>query len=218
MKFTQSGAITIVVQEPEPQSSQWAFIVSDTGAGMDAKRVEGIFDRFGQSAQDSLGRAVGAGLGLSITRDLVEAMNGRIEVESELGQGTSISISLPLGDPPEQTDGPTAELTSGSVALLVDRASDHIQAEALATKFGYWVCDLEPNTDLGALSAMGLTVIADADLLPKLSEDVVAASQRIIVLGNGSSAETKALGGKGVYVSHHQLTRSLSELLEEQDG
>ncbi|MEO0700076.1 MAG: ATP-binding protein, partial [Pseudomonadota bacterium] len=77
VKFTQSGAITIYVQEPGSGTNEWAFIVADTGAGIDKKRVESLFEPFGHSSDDTLGRAKGAGLGLSITSDLVEAMGGR---------------------------------------------------------------------------------------------------------------------------------------------
>ena len=156
VKFTQSGAITIFVQEPGDVDTQWTFVVADTGSGMDQNRVDDLFQRFGHSADDTLGRAVGAGLGLSITRELVEAMGGSIEVESELGKGTSFTIRIPLDIPIADVED-AASIPKGCVALRVDRASDRVQAEAVAVQCGYGVLDLSATeapdpTEIGRAS------------------------------------------------------------------
>ncbi|MEM9310329.1 MAG: ATP-binding protein [Pseudomonadota bacterium] len=214
VKFTQSGAITIYVQEPGSGTKEWAFVVADTGAGMDKKRVESLFEPFGHSSDDTLGRARGAGLGLSITRDLVEAMGGRIEVESEPGKGSSFTVLIPLGDPPERSENEDEEAQNGFVGLLIDRASDSVQAEAVATQCGYATCDLGASDAPHLPEECELTIIVDAILLPEIAEDVVSASQRIIVLGDNPPDQSDAAREKAVYVSHNQLARSLSEILK----
>jgi signal transduction histidine kinase len=71
-------------------------VVEDTGIGMDEKDRENIFTRFYRS-DASRGLTVGSGLGLSIVSAIVKAHGGRIEVESELGQGSRFKVYLPLG-------------------------------------------------------------------------------------------------------------------------
>jgi signal transduction histidine kinase len=73
--------------------------VADRGVGISAEEQARVFERFHQ-AQDSLTReAEGAGLGLYITKRLVEAMDGTIDVRSELGHGSTFTVRLPLMEP-----------------------------------------------------------------------------------------------------------------------
>lgn len=64
--------------------------VSDTGSGISADRVEAVFDRFQKGADSN-----GSGLGLTISRDLVEAHGGSIEIASQVGSGTMVTVTLP---------------------------------------------------------------------------------------------------------------------------
>ena len=217
VKFTQSGSITIFVQEPSEGDTQWTFVIADTGSGMDQKRVDGLFERFGHSADDTLGRAVGSGLGLSITRDLVEAMGGNIEVESELGKGTSFTIRVPLGTPLENVND-QAIAQKGHVALLIERASDRVQAEAVAEQCGYRVFDLSAPEAAALPVEGGFTIIVDAPLMAKLNDETVSASDRIVVLGDELGEINPAISDKVVAISQSHLARSLNELLEGQDA
>lgn len=217
VKFTQSGSITIFVQEPGDKESQWTFMVADTGSGMEQKRVDSLFERFGHSASDTLGRAVGAGLGLSITRDLVEAMGGQIEVESEPGKGTSFTIRVPLGEPVEEAEDHAAS-QKGTVALLVHRASDRVQAEAIAVQCGYGVFDLSAGEATDLFDAGSITIVVDAPMVKKLSKDIVRVSHRVVMLGDGPADLDPALGNKAVALSQGNLARSLKEFLEGQSA
>ena len=67
--------------------------VEDTGAGIAATELDRLFDRFYRGPTEE--RRSGFGLGLPITKEAVEALGGRIEVESELGSGTIVRILLP---------------------------------------------------------------------------------------------------------------------------
>lgn len=216
VKFTQSGAITIFVQEPSPDTGEWTFTVCDTGSGMSESRLQGLFKPFGHSSADTLGRRGGAGLGLSITRDLVDAMGGRIEVESELGKGSSFTVRVPLDDPPEPVGPAEAPVNGGCVALLIRRASDRVQAEAIAEHSGYTVYDLRGPIEADWAVDRDLTVIADAALLRELGDEVIAASRQIIILGDEHGSDERLSEGKAVFVSHSQLARSLSDILERQ--
>ncbi len=71
--------------------------VADTGVGIPPEKLPHIFDKFYQVGSDA--RSKGAGLGLSIAREIAEAHGGRIEAESAPGRGTTIRITLPLRQP-----------------------------------------------------------------------------------------------------------------------
>lgn len=71
------------------------FVVRDRGAGIPADNINRAFDRFQQFSGDPHVRAQGSGLGLYVSRMLMEAHNGRISIESELGQGTTVTLAFP---------------------------------------------------------------------------------------------------------------------------
>lgn len=77
-----------------------AFAVRDQGTGIPSEEWERIFERFHQTDASTTRRAEGAGLGLYITKRLVEAMGGSIEVDSEPGRGSTFTVRLPAGPAP----------------------------------------------------------------------------------------------------------------------
>jgi CheY-like chemotaxis protein len=93
VKFTDQGSITLKVRCPSPDRLR--FEVSDTGIGVPENEVERIFEPFQQLA-DSARRAGGTGLGLTISRRLVERMGGTLRLESRIGQGSTFGFELPL--------------------------------------------------------------------------------------------------------------------------
>jgi signal transduction histidine kinase len=72
------------------------FAVADRGPGIETAEVERIFDRFHQTEAARTRTAEGFGLGLYITRQLVEAMGGWIDVVSEVGVGSTFSVTIPV--------------------------------------------------------------------------------------------------------------------------
>ncbi len=93
LKFTDQGYIQFRV-EPEPQ--QIRFTISDSGIGMSDQYLEKLFTPYTQ-ADSSTGRQYGGtGLGLSICKSLIDAMEGRIEVVSKVGEGSQFVVELPL--------------------------------------------------------------------------------------------------------------------------
>jgi signal transduction histidine kinase len=70
--------------------------VKDTGKGISKNNLSTIFDPFRQVDDSAIGRYRGSGLGLSIVNNLVNAMGGTISVASEIGVGSTFSISLPV--------------------------------------------------------------------------------------------------------------------------
>ena len=100
VKYTQKGGkIQFLVEECETKSSVYAkyrFLVSDNGIGISADFKETIFDAFTRAESSVTNKIQGTGLGMAITKNLVEAMGGTIDVESELGQGSCFEVLIDL--------------------------------------------------------------------------------------------------------------------------
>ena len=100
IKFTETGEVTLGIWElPE---GRILIVVKDSGIGIDTKDQKSIFQEFWQVNQSSTRQVGGTGLGLAIVHALVELMQGTIEVNSQIGQGTAIRIELPRRIPPTQ--------------------------------------------------------------------------------------------------------------------
>ena len=100
VKYTQEGGkIQFLVEECETKSSVYAkyrFLVSDNGMGMSADFKDTIFDAFTRAESSMTNKIQGTGLGMAITKNLVEAMGGSIDVESELSQGSCFEVLIDL--------------------------------------------------------------------------------------------------------------------------
>ena len=100
IKYTQEGGeIQLLAEECESNSSVYAkyrFLVCDNGMGMSADFKDTIFDAFTRAESSLTNKIQGTGLGMAITKNLVEAMGGTIDVESELGQGSCFEVLIDL--------------------------------------------------------------------------------------------------------------------------
>ncbi|MCV2402539.1 response regulator [Marinomonas sp. C2222] len=105
VKFTSDG--TIIVQLTGEQSSQGLLLscsVSDTGIGIAEDKISLLFSSFTQADNSITRQYGGTGLGLTITKQLCELMNGSIEVKSVLGKGTTFTANIPLSLPTSQPE------------------------------------------------------------------------------------------------------------------
>ncbi len=93
IKFTEHGSVTLGLRR---DGARLAFVVTDTGIGMDAEQIGRIFEPFEQADGSTTRRYGGTGLGLTITRRLVELMKGKISVDSQPGKGSCFEVRLPL--------------------------------------------------------------------------------------------------------------------------
>lgn len=98
LKFTESGEITITVNKLKETAEEVElfFGVSDTGIGISQEKLETIFQPFSQVDNSTTRKYGGTGLGLTIVKNLVEIMGGRISVESREGDGSTFWVTLPL--------------------------------------------------------------------------------------------------------------------------
>lgn len=93
-KFTDQGHVGLKVRQLD--HDEVVFEVEDSGMGMTPEVQQRVFDAFYQADHDSTRRHGGVGLGLTITRDLVVLMGGRLEIDSTPGHGTHIRVHIPL--------------------------------------------------------------------------------------------------------------------------
>ncbi|MDH5178823.1 MAG: ATP-binding protein [Gammaproteobacteria bacterium] len=96
IKFTEHGKIHLTVS-CTPETEQWCIVVDDTGIGISAGQQEAIFAPFIQADISITRKYGGTGLGLSLSKRLVELMGGRVSLTSEPGQGSRFLIELPTG-------------------------------------------------------------------------------------------------------------------------
>lgn len=114
VKFTQEGGWIKVTCSKQNQEVQ--IRVQDSGVGIAEKDIPRLFDKFTQFGRKSGPGEKGTGLGLAIAKNLVEMQGGNIEVESEVGKGTTFTISLPL------TTETKAEASPAETDQLVENA------------------------------------------------------------------------------------------------
>ena len=93
VKFTEKGGVEIAIRR---QGEKLVFTVTDTGIGMTPEQVSHLFIPFAQADKSTTRRFGGTGLGLTITKRLVELMKGEIQITSDPGVGSRFEISLPL--------------------------------------------------------------------------------------------------------------------------
>ncbi len=125
-KFTEKhGRVTLAVREltRRGRTSVLEFTVSDTGIGISPDGLTRIFNIFEQETTEIVNQYGGSGLGLSISKSLVELMDGTISVRSKKGRGSAFTIVLPLGAVAAPPSSAVAEDTFSGV-LVVDNRED----------------------------------------------------------------------------------------------
>ncbi|WAJ36301.1 ATP-binding protein [Pseudomonas sp. GOM7] len=137
LKFTAEGhvALSISRRNDSQGAASLVFAVSDSGIGISEQVLAKLFDSFAQGDSSTTRRYGGSGLGLAISKELVEMMGGRFEVQSTLGQGTRFAFEIALPqtiEPPDEL----ARLLAGRMALLA--SLDGLGLDAMSRLLGRW--------------------------------------------------------------------------------
>jgi two-component system sensor histidine kinase BarA len=170
IKFTASGHV--LVEATADPARAWHVLVSvtDTGIGIAADKLDGVFDSFSQADQSITRRYGGTGLGLSISQRLVGVMGGAIGVESRLGEGSRFWFSLPLaphGEPDAFAVPAFAARGAGSATLAA------LSLYARQAQGGPGVVILDPRAE-GEIATAGERVVALARMGDSLAENWIA--------------------------------------------
>ena len=127
-KFTQRGDVHVKVwREAKDENEQIFFSVQDSGIGMSREQQDKLFEAFSQADASATRKFGGTGLGLVISQHYCNMMGGHIHVASELGQGATFTVSLPLKKGPSQEN----------VQTIPDELAASWQAEAVASEVRY---------------------------------------------------------------------------------
>ncbi|WP_162141269.1 CheR family methyltransferase [Paucidesulfovibrio longus] len=154
IKFTTAGSISVDAwSNPVGEGGGRVHLyirVRDTGIGIPDDKVDHVFQRFTQTDASYTRQFEGAGLGLAIVKRLMEVMNGDIAVESNMGQGTSIYLHLPMETVPKPDAAKSGRTREGetdneSLRILVaeDERVSRVAIRALLTRLGHEVVCVE---------------------------------------------------------------------------
>jgi|GEM_PF-3421639 len=201
VKFTDWGAVTIrATAEPDPNfpsGVRLRFAVSDTGVGIEADRIDQLFQPFRQAEASTTRRFGGTGLGLSICRRLVGMMHGEIGVESTPGEGSTFWFEIPVE--PSILVG-TSDLDSvdlgGVPALLVARQGP--MGEQVATTLsdrGMRVTWVETGAE-AAVAERGAVVVIDGRVGPDTLRRLAPSIDRSADASGGEASGREASGAE----------------------
>ncbi len=162
VKYTEEGdAVRISVsEEPSLRSgfNNYRFVVHDTGIGMDAEFLERIFDPFEREGNDKTPFIEGTGLGMAITKNIVDLMGGTITVESQPGVGSTFTVIVPLRPYDEAAEELDVSCLEGIRVLVVDDDRDVLEnTQAVLDGFG-----MRGDCSASGVEAVALTTQAHA--------------------------------------------------------
>lgn len=165
VKFTEQGTVKVMVDLEAQKDSKLLlnFKVKDTGIGIQKDKLEAIFEPFTQAESNTSRKYGGSGLGLSITKKLINLFGGEITVESELGVGTEFSFNLKFNrfeGPLDMVENSQKITLTGRVLVVDDNEINTLLAQRVLTKFG-----LDVVTTNSGIKAIELLKAKDFDLV-----------------------------------------------------
>lgn len=155
VKFTSKGTITVTVNLIEDQNDIVVveFIITDTGIGINAEKIQNIFENFQQATSGTSRLYGGTGLGLAIVKQLVEAQKGSIHVESKVNHGSSFIFRLPFDKTNaeavlvEEIIELDTEVKDIKILVVEDMELNQLLMKTLLDDFGF-ECDITANGKL----------------------------------------------------------------------
>lgn len=176
VKFTAKGEVSLIAEFDQTAHPQLKFQITDTGIGISATEQQRIFDMYYKSSDGRRLSIVGSGIGLSVSKALVDAMHGQIRVSSQLNHGSTFTVELPTEVLLKPETAPAIVCPSLTVLLVEDVPLNAEIATNLLEQRGHSVVHAETGEDALAL----LETEDDIDLvlldmqLPDMTGDQIA--------------------------------------------
>jgi two-component system, sensor histidine kinase and response regulator len=236
VKFTEKGEVSLHLRLASPSSDSILLQceVRDTGIGIAPVDQKKLFQPFTQVDSSTARRFGGTGLGLSITRQLIEMMHGRIEMESEIGHGSIFRFTLALGCAKMTTSLPVSinELSSHRVLVVDDNETNRRLLQSLLLR---WECYCELASDASsaieiltkasrngnpfdmALLDMQMPVVSGEELGRRIKQDEALKETRLVMitsLGERGDAQRLMNIGFSGYLSKPIRREQLRRCLE----
>lgn len=206
IKFTDQGEVVLrlAVAAGNDNRNNIRFTISDTGIGIPESKLASIFDAFSQEDSSITRRYGGTGLGLSISARLVEALGGRIWVESEAGLGSKFHFSIHLDRDIQNTDMPmdVTQLAGLRVLVVDDNQANRLVVARVLKSVGAQVQEVESGA--AALSVLRADIEqgrpCDLVLLDALMPDMdgFMTAQRIVALPDCAGIRLVMLSSAGL--------------------
>jgi signal transduction histidine kinase/DNA-binding response OmpR family regulator len=138
IKFTEKGSVTLSVRAVMHKNRFWLVLrVTDTGIGIETDKQQSIFEEFSQADSSTSKKYGGTGLGLAISSRLTQLLNGKFELQSQIGAGSRFTVSIPVQKaltPKKKIPHDTHYMTC---AVVDDFASSRELMASIATDIGY---------------------------------------------------------------------------------
>jgi len=188
IKFTPSGTVTISAEGVHHESGQLALTVSDTGIGIPADKLDRIFEAFEQAEGSTAREYGGTGLGLAVTKQLVELHQGELNVASTVGAGSQFTFTLPISQgavsyAPEISAFRTKRIYTSSTSTLAASSAQLSGASTIAPSN-----PLNPSNPLQLSGAIVLIVDDEPVNLQVLVNHLSLQDYSIVQAGNGEEA------------------------------
>ena len=186
VKFTEEGEVVIGIECDKTLAHTIRVTVRDTGCGIPAESLHEVFESFQQIDNSMSRQHGGTGLGLSICRNLTNMMGGDISVESELGKGSTFTVTLPIE--PSESNAITPPHPDVNLVAFVKRPSvvrcmrDHFEAAEVP----YELRDTVDAADFGSADEPNLVVIEadafDRERVEQIIHDCNQAERAVVLL------------------------------------
>lgn len=178
-KFTPEDGRIVVKTSLNGKEDLFTIQVTDTGAGIPPDHINHIFDRFYQ-VENSSGSVGGSGLGLALTREMIELLNGNISVESQPDVGTTFYVSLPVTRIAEKEDH----------VNLRELFSEQVDAAAYGLRFQKYP---RSNKNIPAEDLPALLIVEDSTDVSQYLTAILQNEYRIEIAENGKAGLERAL-------------------------
>jgi signal transduction histidine kinase/ligand-binding sensor domain-containing protein/DNA-binding response OmpR family regulator len=176
IKYTKLDG-NITVQATREGDSQYVIQVTDTGIGIAKDKLSKVFERFNRVMDENSEQVTGSGIGLALVKSLVESHDGSVELKSELGKGTTITVTLPIINEVDESHINVYQNDEIIAMELMNVSSSNLPKDSLA----------EPTTQILSSEKPTILIIEDNDDMRQYIVESIAEKFNTIVAADGQA-------------------------------